>query len=69
MAALMTELQQRACEALAQLEGVIIDALRGNPTGYYNNEIARLLNLESDYEGRQANYLTYSVLGGLLKKG
>jgi hypothetical protein len=34
-----------------------------------NNEIARELSLESDFEGRQHNWLTYSVLGALLKRG
>jgi hypothetical protein len=61
-----TELQQKARQARAVLESAIVDALEAHPGGLYNNELARLLDLESDYEGRQSNYLTYSLLGGLL---
>jgi len=51
------------------LESVILDSLDQQTGGLYNNEIARRLGLESAYEGRQANYLTYSLLGGLLADG
>lgn len=65
----MTELQDRARGGRTMLEEAILDALREYPNGLYNNELARLLDLESDYEGRQTNYLTYSLLGGLLASG
>ena len=29
----------------------------------------RQLNLRSDFRGRQKDYLTYSVLGGLMRQG
>jgi len=65
----MTDLQDRASQAREMLEEAILDALAQQPGGLYNNELARLLGLESAYEGRQTNYLTYSLLGGLLADG
>lgn len=62
----MTDLRDQARQARAMLEDAILAALASQPGGLYNNELARLLDLESDYEGRQSNYLTYSLLGGLL---
>ncbi len=59
----------RAQAGLAEIENAILSLLRENPEGLINNEIARALDLESDFEGRQRNYLTYSVLGGLMKRG
>jgi hypothetical protein len=63
------KLQSRASEALAELERVILDYLKTRPTGAINNEIAKELGLESDFDGRQRNYLTYSLLGGLVRRG
>ena len=60
---------RKAAEGRKLIEQAIVEALSGTETGYYNSELARLLDLESDYEGRHDNYLTYSVLGGLLKRG
>ncbi|HEX8526142.1 hypothetical protein [Allosphingosinicella sp.] len=60
---------EKAKAARAELEQAIIDYLRERPEGAINNQIARDLGLESDFEGRQKNYLSYSLLGGLLKKG
>jgi hypothetical protein len=65
----MSDLKAKAQHARATLEAAIVDALGEQPNGIYNNEIARSLDLESDYEGRQSNYLTYSLLGGLLADG
>ena len=60
---------ERAKKALTELEEVILDYLRSKPDGAINNEIARELALESDHNGKQKNYLTYSILGGLIKQG
>lgn len=64
----MTRLE-KAAEGLRLLEEAIVEELRDNPTGLYNSELARALRLESDHQGRHDNYLTYSVTGGLMKKG
>ena len=60
---------RKAAEGRELIEQAILEALEGAKSGYYNSELARLLDLESDYEGRHNNYLTYSILGGLLKRG
>lgn len=61
-------LHERAQTALKELEDCIVTYLQNRPNGAINNEIAKELGLESDFDGRQKNYLTYSILGGLLKK-
>lgn len=58
-----------AAIGLTNIETAIVGLLAEHPDGLINNEIARELRLESDFSGRQKNYLTYSVLGGLMKKG
>lgn len=59
--------REKAQLGLVAIEEAIIDYLRQRPDGAINNDIARELSLESDFEGRQANHLTWSVLGGLVK--
>ena len=58
-----------AQEGLRQIEEAMLQLLENNPQGLRNSEIADLLNLRSDFRGGQRNYLTYSVLGGLLASG
>ena len=58
--------QQKALSGLRLIEDAILELLSQNPQGLRNSDIARLLNLQSDFLGSQRNYLTYSVLGGLL---
>ena len=60
---------EKAANARAELEEAILEYLRQHPEGAINNQIARELGLESDFDGRQKNYLSYSVLGGLMKRG
>ncbi|MFM2482807.1 GIY-YIG nuclease family protein [Celerinatantimonas sp. YJH-8] len=40
-----------------------------NPDGITNSDCAHYLGLQSDNQGNQQDYLTYSVLGLLLKEG
>lgn len=60
---------EKAAEGLRLLEEAIVEELHGHSRGLYNSEIARALGLESEHQGRHDNYLTYSVIGGLMKKG
>lgn len=60
---------ETAQQGLCLLEEAILAALAEHKDGLYNNELARLLQIESNYEGKQANYLSYSILGGLLRNG
>jgi hypothetical protein len=60
---------EKAAKARADLEDAILDYLKARPEGAINNQIARDLGLRSDFAGRQKNYLTYSLLGGLMTRG
>ena len=64
-----SDLQSVAQEGLSQIESSILRLLDANPQGLRNAEIARLLGLTFDFRGNYKNYLTYSVLGGLLRHG
>lgn len=62
------EIKSLASDALKKMEEAIL-ALLGNHNGLTNSEIAEILKLRCSHEGHQKNYLTYSVLGILMKKG
>ena len=53
---------------LRQIEEAILRLLAANPQGLRNAQIAELLGLHSDFRGNQKDYLTSSVLGGLIAK-
>ena len=59
----------KANAALAALKESIIEHLANYPEGLGNSEIARDLGLESDFEGKQRNYLLWSVIGLLVNEG
>jgi DNA-binding IclR family transcriptional regulator len=61
--------QSLAEEGLQQIEDAILELLENNPKGLRNVEIADMLNLHSSVLGGRRNYLTYSILGGLLADG
>ena len=58
-----------AQEGLQQIENAMLRLLDRNPQGLRNAQIADLLDLRSDFLGNQKDWLTYSVLGGLIKQG
>ena len=51
------------------IEEAILEYLETNPGGCRNYEITQALGLHSEHEGKQQDYLTYSVLGNLMKRG
>ena len=55
-----------AQEGLRHIEQAILMLLEANPQGLRNLQIADLLGLRSSIRDGQRNYLTYSVLGGLM---
>ena len=61
--------RQIAQDGLQRVEEAILKLLDSNPQGLRNTQVADLLDLRSDFRGRQRDYLTYSVLGGLIAKG
>lgn len=56
-------------QAMSMLKEVILETIKENPNGIGNSDIARQLELESDYEGNQKNYLSWSVIGLLVNEG
>ena len=60
---------RQAQEGLKQIEDAILKLLDRNPRGLRNAQIADLLHLRSDFLGNQKDWLTYSVLGGLISQG
>lgn len=54
---------------LHQIEDATLRLLDANPQGLRNVDVARTLSLRSDFPGRRRDFLTYSVLGGLLERG
>ncbi len=61
--------QSLAQEGLTQIEEAILALLAQNPQGLRNIQIADMLHLHSAVRGGRRNYLTYSILGGLLVEG
>ncbi len=64
----MNGLVERTKAARTELENCIVDLLDLHQEGLKNSQIAKELCLESDFMGRQKNYLTYSLLGGLIRQ-
>jgi hypothetical protein len=60
---------ERAQLGLEFLKRAIYDFARANPEGITNSDAANALGLRSDYWGKQKDYLSYSVLGLLLREG
>lgn len=60
---------ERAQLGLEMLKAAIFELVRANQAGVTNSDAAALLGLRSDYRGRQKDYLSYSVLGLLLREG
>lgn len=60
---------ERAQLGLELLKSSIIELARANPSGVTNAGVASVLGLRSDYRGKQKDYLSYSLLGLLLREG
>ncbi|OAV73296.1 hypothetical protein Barb6_00380 [Bacteroidales bacterium Barb6] len=62
------EVYQQSQQGLDLLYKSIITLLKANPNGLTNTEVTRKLGLQSEYNGKKENYLSYSLLGNLMKK-
>jgi hypothetical protein len=60
--------KQKATMGLALIKEAMLDHLEAHREGLRNADLAHDLGLESDHEGQQKDYLTYSILGLLLKE-
>jgi hypothetical protein len=47
----------------------VLDTIRDHADGLRNSEIADLLDIRSDYLGKQKDFLSWSVLGLLMNDG
>ena len=59
---------ERAQIGLELIKSAILEFTEANSTGIANADAASILGLRSDYRGRQKDYLSYSILGLLLRE-
>jgi uncharacterized protein len=55
--------------AVELLKAAVWELTRANKNGVTNYDVAKSLGLQSDYGGGSKNYLSYSVLGILMREG
>ena len=60
---------ERAQLGLQLLKSSVHELAQANAEGISNSDAASLLGLRSDYLGKQKDYLSYSVLGLLMREG
>jgi predicted transcriptional regulator with HTH domain len=65
----LDDLQINSRSAIEILYKTILELLKMYPNGLTNSEIARKLELESSHENAQHDYLSYSLLGNMMKGG
>ncbi len=59
----------KAQKGLLLLKEAVLEIVEQYPDGIGNSDIARILCIESDYQERSINYLSYSILGLLVNEG
>lgn len=60
---------EKAQMALELLKCSVMELAKANPSGISNSDAAKYLGLQSDYGGGSKDYLSYSLLGLLMKEG
>lgn len=61
--------KEKAQLGLALLKESVLELAKANPKGVTNSDAASLLGLRSDYGGGSKDYLSYSVMGLLMRDG
>jgi hypothetical protein len=61
--------KEKAQLGLSLLKEAVLELAKANPSGISNSDAASLLGLRSDYGGGSKDYLSYSVLGILMREG
>lgn len=61
--------KEKAQVGLSLLKEAVLDLAKANPAGVSNSDAASLLGLRSDYGGGSKDYLSYSLLGILMREG
>ena len=60
---------EKSKQAVALPKDAVVETIKRNPNGIGNSDIARHLQMESDFEGSQKNYLSWSIIGLLVNEG
>jgi hypothetical protein len=60
---------EKAQMALDLLKSAVMELAKANPSGISNSDAAKYLGLQSDYGGGSKDYLSYSIIGLLMKEG
>jgi hypothetical protein len=61
--------RERAQIGLSMLKDSVLEFVKANDAGVTNSDVASLLGLRSDYGGGSKDYLSFSVLGLLIREG
>ena len=61
--------KEKAQLGLGLLKDAVLEFAKVNPKGITNSDAASLLGLRSDYGGGSKDYLSYSVIGLLMREG
>jgi hypothetical protein len=64
-----TGVVERAQIGLLLLKTAVLELAQANPAGITNAEAAKTLGLQSEYSGGSKDYLSWSVLGLLMREG
>ena len=60
---------EKAQMGLDLIKAAIMELAKANPNGISNSDAAKYLGLQSDYGGGSKDYLSYSIIGLLMKEG
>jgi hypothetical protein len=60
---------EKAQMALELMKSAVMELAKANPGGITNSDAAKYLGLQSDYGGGSKDYLSYSLIGLLMKEG
>ena len=60
---------EKAQVGLTLLKDAVLELAKANPEGISNSDTASVLGLRSDYGGGSKDYLSYSLLGILMREG
>lgn len=61
--------KERAQQGLSLLKDAVLELTKANKAGVANSDVASLLGLRSDYGGGSKDYLSFSILGILMREG
>jgi uncharacterized protein len=60
---------EKAQIALELLKSAVLELAQANPAGVTNSDVAKTLGLQCDYLGGSKDYLSWSLLGLLMREG